>query len=67
MLGSLSAEEVSEYTKRVPFEAKLFSEFGNYERINLREKFSMVKDYQNFEDLLLKMLAYLPERRISAE
>jgi serine/threonine protein kinase len=26
----------------------------------------MVKDYENFEDLLIKMLHYLPERRISA-
>lgn len=26
----------------------------------------MVKDYDNFEDLLLKMLEYLPERRITA-
>lgn len=66
IMGSLTPDETAEYTQRVPFEPELFKEFGNYPRCNLREKFSMVKDYENFEDLLLKMLQYLPERRISA-
>lgn len=66
VIGSLSAEEVAEYTKRVPFDPALFKEFGHFDRINLREKFSMVKDFDNFQDLLLKMLQYLPEKRITA-
>ena len=34
--------------------------------MNLNEMFSMVEDRENFIDLLLKMLAYLPEDRITA-
>jgi cyclin-dependent kinase 2 len=66
VMGSMKPEETAEYMKRVPFEPELFKEFGSFERVNLREKFHMVKEYENFEDLLLKMLHYLPERRITA-
>lgn len=65
-MGSLTPEETSEYVQRVPFEPDLFKEFGEYSRVNLRDKFHMVKDFDNFHDLLLRMLQYLPERRISA-
>ena len=42
-------------------------QFGTFKSVDLRDKFYMVHDYDNFIDLLLKMLAYLPERRISAK
>ena len=40
---------------------------GPFPRQNLKELFKMVDDRDNFIDLLLKMFAYLPERRITAK
>lgn len=38
----------------------------NYHGSDLREEFNVVKDIDNFLDLLGKMLAYLPENRITS-
>ena len=46
--------------KRVPFEAELFKSFRGFEPINFWKKFSMIKDRENFLDLLAKLLEYLP-------
>jgi glycogen synthase kinase 3 beta len=60
VLGSLSEEEKIDYQQRVPFEPSLLNSFGVFKRINLKEYFKFIKDKNNFVDLLLKMLAYLP-------
>lgn len=66
-LGSPSSYELEEYKKRVPFDTKIFSEFKNIKGKNLRKKFEgLVSDFENFMDLLMKMLEYLPENRITA-
>lgn len=67
ILGSMSSEEVTEYKKRVPFDPALFDSFGSFKRANLKELFKSVTNKTNFIDLLLKMLTYLPEKRITAE
>lgn len=67
VLGSLSAEEQKEYKQRVPFDPSLFDSFGNFKPVNLKDYFRCVSDRTNFLDLLLKMLAYLPEKRITAK
>lgn len=51
----------------VVFDASLLDTFSEYKRKNLAEIFSMVEDRKNLIDLLEKMLAYLPSKRISAE
>jgi serine/threonine protein kinase len=51
----------------VPFDPVLFDSFGTFKRANLREMFKMVTDKNDFIDLLLKMLEYLPEKRITAK
>ena len=67
ILGSMSKEEIGEYKKRVPFDPVLFDSFGIFKRVNLKELFKMVSDKSPFLDLLLKMLAFLPENRITAK
>ena len=52
---------MTEFAKRVPFDTKLFNEFGQYKAINLKEKFYYIKDIDNLMDLLTKMFKYLPE------
>lgn len=44
----------------------MLDEIQSYRRVDMKELFHMVKDYNNFIDLLLKMLNYLPEKRITA-
>lgn len=51
----------------MPFDPSLFDSFGSFKRVNLKDYFRCVSDRVNFLDLLLKMLAYLPEKRISAK
>lgn len=58
---------MKEYKGRVPFDPSLFDSFASFKRTNLKEFFKSVKDRNNFIDLLLKMLTYLPERRITAK
>jgi glycogen synthase kinase 3 beta len=67
ILGSMTEEETKLYKTRVPFDASLFDSFGSFSPVNLKECFSCVKDCANFLDLLLKMLAYIPEKRITAK
>jgi len=67
VLGSPNEEELRELAKRVPFDAKIFNEFKNIKGQNLKKKFSGVFDNMEiFLDLLMKMLMFLPEKRISA-
>lgn len=66
-MGSPKEEELRELAKRVPFDAKIFSEFRNIRGQNLKKKFAgSLEDYENFIDLLMKMLKFLPEKRITA-
>lgn len=67
VLGSLTNDEVKEFKQRVPFDPSLFDSFGTFKRIGLKEYFKCVNDKNNFLDLLLKMLTYLPEKRITAK
>ena len=62
----MTEEEIEEYTKKVPFDPKLFQEFGHYQPIDLSKKFYYVKDLENLMDLLARMFQYLPDRRITA-
>ena len=67
VLGSPNEAELKELAKRVPFDTKIFKEFKEIKGENLKKKFhGAVADAENFLDLLLKMLKYLPEERISA-
>ena len=59
-MGSMTAEEVAEYKKKVPFDPALFDSFGTFKRVNLKDLFKSVTVKNNFIDLLLKMLTYLP-------
>lgn len=69
ILGSMSSDEVSEYKKRVPFDPVLFDSFGSFKRVNLKDMFKTISagSKSQFLDLLLKMLAFLPEKRITAK
>jgi serine/threonine protein kinase len=51
----------------VPFEPTILDAFEKFERISLNELFKRAKDRANFLDLLLKMLAYVPDKRITAK
>ena len=68
VLGSPNEEELKELAKRVPFDSKIFSEFKNIKGQNLKKKFSGVFENTTelFLDLLMKMLKFLPEKRITA-
>jgi serine/threonine protein kinase len=44
----------------------MLDEIQSYRRVDMKDLFHMVSDYHNFIDLLLKMLNYLPEKRITA-
>lgn len=68
VLGSPNEEELKELAKRVPFDSKIFSEFKNIKGQNLKKKFSGVFENTTdlFVDLLMKMLKFLPEKRITA-
>lgn len=52
--------------QRVPYNGKLFDEFGKYERENLENLFFYIEDKNNLIDLLYKMFQFIPERRITA-
>ena len=69
MLGSMNESEIKHYSSIVPFDPNLFNSFATFKRINLKEHFKCVSpsSRNNFLDLLLKLLAYLPEKRITAE
>jgi serine/threonine protein kinase len=67
IIGSLNSEELKQYKSRVPFDPSLIDAFGQSKRVNLKEYFKVVDDKNNFIDLLLKMLSYLPEKRITAK
>ena len=40
---------------------------GQFQRIDLKKHFHMVQDYNNFIDLLLGMMRYIPEQRLTAK
>jgi serine/threonine protein kinase len=66
VLGSPTQEEYDELSMMVPFDPKIFNEFKAFKRQSLKEKFYYIDDYENLEDLLLKMFAYIPSNRITA-
>ena len=66
-MGSFTPSEVKEFQSKVVFDTKLFESFPNNKRKNLHDIFHMVEDKKNLIDLLSKMLAYLPSKRITAE
>jgi serine/threonine protein kinase len=51
----------------VPFDSALFKQFEGFPRANLDSVFNMVEDRKNFIDLFLKMLNFLPSKRITAQ
>ena len=51
----------------MPFDSSLIDSFPQFKRTNLKELFKGVSDRAHLLDLLLKMLAYLPEERLSAK
>lgn len=51
----------------MPFDPTILDSFEKFERISLNELFKRAKDRANFLDLLLKMLTYVPEKRITAK
>ena len=58
---------MNEYKGKVSFDPVLFDNFGTFKRVNLKEMFKTVSNKNHFFDLLLKMLCYLPEKRITAK
>ena len=66
VLGSPTPEEYEELSMMVPFEPKIFNEFKTFKRQSFREKFYYIEDFDNLMDLLLKMFAYIPSKRITA-
>jgi serine/threonine protein kinase len=69
ILGSPSARELDLLSKKVPFDIKLLRDLTPIPR-NTKEifyrMFHWVQDKANLIDLLEKMLAYLPDERITA-
>ncbi|CAD8165383.1 unnamed protein product [Paramecium octaurelia] len=67
VMGSFSQSEMEYFSNKVPFDHKIFfKELQKYKKQNLKEKFSQMKDLDNFLDLLNLMLQYNPEKRINA-
>ena len=68
MIGSPSEQDYHEYSRRVPFDPKLFNDFPTVkrEREDFSKQFVHFNDHENLLDLLYKMFEYLPEKRISA-
>ncbi|CAD8205752.1 unnamed protein product [Paramecium octaurelia] len=68
VMGSFSKKDVEYFSSRVPFNNQsIFKELSRYKKQNLRQKFSQIKDLDNYLDLLNSMLQYNPEKRISAK
>lgn len=66
-MGGFSQTEIKEYKSQVVFDTNLFDSFPNNKKKNLMDIFYMVEDKKNLIDLLLKMFAYLPSKRITAQ
>ena len=68
VLGSPTKEEFEILSKRVPYDPKIFNDFPSFKKDDkrLRSKFHIMNDKDNLMDLLSKMFAYIPERRINA-
>ena len=66
-MGGFTPQEAKEYKSQVVFDATLFDSFPTNKRKNLTDIFYMVEDKKNLIDLLSKMLAYLPSKRITAQ
>ncbi|CAD8090128.1 unnamed protein product [Paramecium sonneborni] len=68
VMGSFSQSDIEYFINKVPFENKMiFKELCRYKKQNLKEKFSQIKDLDNYLDLLKSMLQYNPEKRINAK
>ena len=66
MLGSPTNEDYDEFSKMVPFDPKIFNEFKEFPKYDMRKKFYYIQDYDNLMDLFNKMLTYNPSKRITA-
>lgn len=67
--GSPTDREYNILKNRVPFNPELFKEFPNYEK-NVKYFKKILCDSRDIElllDLVFKMLAYIPEERITAQ
>ncbi|CAD8103495.1 unnamed protein product [Paramecium sonneborni] len=68
VMGSFNSSDIEYFQNKVPFENKMiFKELARYKKQNLKEKFSQIKDLDNYLDLLNSMLQYNPEKRINAK
>ena len=67
VLGSPTPEEYEELSYLVPFDAKMFSEFKSFPGQPLRQYFGYIQDLDNFLDLLSRVFAYVPAKRITAQ
>ncbi|CAD8177815.1 unnamed protein product [Paramecium pentaurelia] len=68
VMGSFNSNDMEYFINKVPFDNKIiFKELSRYKKQNLRDKFSQIKDLDNYLDLLNQMLQYNPEERISAK
>ena len=66
-IGEETKEEYEKLSKKVPFNAGFFKDFKDYPKKDLKYKLRHIKDLKNFENLINKMLKYIPEERITAE
>lgn len=68
-IGSFTPREEKILEKRVPIKRNVYKKLTEieFDKVGLEEIFCMVVDYDDFENLLLRMLRYLPEERITAE
>ena len=68
MIGSPSEAEYTQFSRRVPFDPKLFNDFPvvNRSKEDFGRQFVNFSDHENLLDLLYKTFQYLPEKRITA-
>jgi serine/threonine protein kinase len=68
MIGSPSEQDYQDYSRRVPFDPKLFNDFPvvRREKEDFAKQFVHFNDHENLLDLLYKMFEYLPHKRITA-
>ncbi|KAM3129673.1 hypothetical protein pb186bvf_018186 [Paramecium bursaria] len=67
VMGSIKPKDAEELQKRISSSDIIIATFRQYKGIDLREKFrGIIKDLDNFIDLLQKCLVYIPENRITA-